>query len=78
MCDTISSDSYLCQANGFYQSKGFSKYIPPAYTYLESKFWEAIKSSDKQDNIEVAEWKRQGWTYHSKGWFRLQAGQATS
>ena len=57
----------LWQANGFYQSKGFSKYIPPAYTYLESRFWEAIKAGSKQNNIELTEWKREAWTYHSKG-----------
>lgn len=55
------------KANGFYQSPGFSKYIPPAYTYAESRFWKSIKQYNKSDIISIEEWRRDGWTYHSKG-----------
>ncbi|KAI8909714.1 hypothetical protein EDD86DRAFT_206132 [Gorgonomyces haynaldii] len=50
------------ESNGFYGSKGISKYIPHAYTYLERQF---LKQS--RDNIQVYEYKRPGWTWHSKG-----------
>ena len=55
------------QANGFFQSKGFSKYIPPAYTYLEHRFFDELQRQGKTDSISVTEWKRSGWTYHAKG-----------
>ena len=66
-----SSDvSIVCaspEANGFFQSPGFSYYIPPAYTYLERKFYEEIVRRGRSDGIELKEWKRDGWTYHAKG-----------
>ncbi|MBW0485950.1 hypothetical protein O181_025665 [Austropuccinia psidii MF-1] len=55
------------QANGFFQSKGISKYIPPAYTYLEKLFYKEITLAKKQDQIQIREWRRDGWTYHAKG-----------
>ncbi|KAI8453427.1 hypothetical protein BY996DRAFT_7157129 [Phakopsora pachyrhizi] len=55
------------EANGFYNSRGVSKYIPSAYTYLEYMFYKDIISKQKQDKIQIREWKRPGWTYHAKG-----------
>ncbi|KAG0151993.1 hypothetical protein CROQUDRAFT_71298 [Cronartium quercuum f. sp. fusiforme G11] len=55
------------EANGFFQSKGVSRYIPPAYTYLEMLFYNDIVSAGKQDQIEIREWRQPGWTYHAKG-----------
>ncbi|KAH9819676.1 hypothetical protein DFH28DRAFT_1080257 [Melampsora americana] len=65
------------QANGFYQSKGVSKYIPPAYTYLERLFYEEIIKSGKQDQIKIREWMREGWTYHAKGIWLSKIGNST-
>ncbi|CAO1623967.1 unnamed protein product [Sympodiomycopsis kandeliae] len=57
-------------SNGFYGSKGISRHIPPAYTWLESKFWKEIKRRSKQDDIQITEWEKEGWTYHAKGvWY---------
>merc|ERR1712093_807977 len=55
------------EANGFYQSAGFSRYLPPAYTYLERQFYEDVKRRSKESDVAVHEWKKQGWTYHAKG-----------
>jgi CDP-diacylglycerol--glycerol-3-phosphate 3-phosphatidyltransferase len=55
------------EANGFLNSKGVSKYIPPAYTYLEREFWEAMCERGREERIELREWRRNGWTYHAKG-----------
>lgn len=55
------------QSNGFFQSPGFSKYLPPAYTYLERLFYDEVKQRGRQDHLQLREWKRDGWTYHAKG-----------
>lgn len=68
------------EANGFFQSKGVSGWIPEAYTWYEYQFWRALRRSKrllKQDGrdaehggVEIREWKKNGWTYHAKGiWF---------
>ncbi|POV96848.1 hypothetical protein PSHT_14897 [Puccinia striiformis] len=54
-------------ANGFYNSKGVSKYIPLAYSYLENLFRTEIRKSNKEDQILIRRWNRNGWTYHAKG-----------
>ncbi|EGG10378.1 uncharacterized protein MELLADRAFT_103410 [Melampsora larici-populina 98AG31] len=63
----VSITSASPEANGFYQSKGVSKYIPDAYTYLESLFYQDIIKARKQDQIQIREWIKEGWTYHAKG-----------
>ncbi|SCV68094.1 BQ2448_215 [Microbotryum intermedium] len=59
------------EANGFHNSRGVSKYIPPAYTYLQHQFYEQMveqsQRRNRESHIELREWKRQGWTYHAKG-----------
>ncbi|KAK9709719.1 CDP-diacylglycerol--glycerol-3-phosphate 3-phosphatidyltransferase [Basidiobolus ranarum] len=55
------------EANGFFNSKGVSKYIPPAYTYFTHQFFKKALAAGKQDSIEIEEYKRDGWTYHAKG-----------
>ncbi|KAL8279179.1 hypothetical protein RQP46_008435 [Phenoliferia psychrophenolica] len=59
------------EANGFLNSRGVSKYIPPAYTHLQKEFHdEAVRqatSRKRESHIEIREWKREGWTYHAKG-----------
>ncbi|ORY07101.1 mitochondrial CDP-diacylglycerol--glycerol-3-phosphate 3-phosphatidyltransferase [Basidiobolus meristosporus CBS 931.73] len=63
------------EANGFFNSKGISKYIPPAYTYFTHQFFKKALATGKQDFIEIEEYKRNGWTYHAKGlWCYLNNG----
>jgi len=61
------------EANGFYGSKGISKYLPPAYLVLSKRFLRAVVESKREDQVELLEWRRgtvgvaDGWTYHAKG-----------
>ncbi|KAI0053944.1 hypothetical protein FA95DRAFT_17666 [Auriscalpium vulgare] len=66
------------EANGFLGSRGISGRIPEGYTYLEKRFMSAvqaagrgwIESNSQQPSgagIQLFEWRREGWTYHSKG-----------
>ncbi|CAB4480179.1 phospholipase D/nuclease [Rhizophagus irregularis] len=55
------------EANGFYKSKGISKYIPQAYTFLEKQFYSDICHYGKEHLIKIQEYKRPGWTFHAKG-----------
>lgn len=57
-------------SNGFYGSKGISRHVPPAYTWLEKKFYEQLKAAGKDQHVTISEWVKQGWTYHAKGiWY---------
>ncbi|CAO1632433.1 unnamed protein product [Parajaminaea phylloscopi] len=65
------------ESNGFFGSKGISRFIPPAYTWLERKFWKAVQQRNKVGSIELLEWIRSGWTYHAKGlWWTPPQTQA--
>lgn len=55
------------ESNGFFESKGVSKYLPPAYTHLEHQFWKELKNRGRSGDVEIREWKKSGWTYHAKG-----------
>ncbi|ORX53999.1 hypothetical protein DM01DRAFT_1335850 [Hesseltinella vesiculosa] len=55
------------EANGFYRSRGVSRFLPPAYTYIERQFYDQVNRSGKQDSIRIEEYNRPGWTYHAKG-----------
>ncbi|KAM0746889.1 hypothetical protein T439DRAFT_329578 [Meredithblackwellia eburnea MCA 4105] len=68
------------EANGFLNSRGVSKYIPPAYTFLQNEFYDQVLAEGRRRNprlgeeecearghVEMREWKRDGWTYHAKG-----------
>jgi len=63
------------QANGFYGSRGLSGLIPEGYTLLERRFMRAVRAAGRDvgdqnsstDAIRLAEWVREGWTYHAKG-----------
>jgi CDP-diacylglycerol--glycerol-3-phosphate 3-phosphatidyltransferase len=60
------------EANGFFNSKGVSRFLPPAYTFIERKFYRQVKRAGRQDEISIEEYKRAGWTYHAKGlWVSL-------
>ncbi|KAG0051146.1 CDP-diacylglycerol--glycerol-3-phosphate 3-phosphatidyltransferase [Gryganskiella cystojenkinii] len=55
------------EANGFFNSAGISKYIPPAYTLIEKRFFDAAKAAGNAERIKIEEYNRKGWTYHAKG-----------
>ncbi|BGP36216.1 CDP-diacylglycerol--glycerol-3-phosphate 3-phosphatidyltransferase [Rhodotorula kratochvilovae] len=60
------------EANGFYGSRGVSRFIPPAYTYFSQRFFAQVAAHAAQKRleeprVEMSEWKRDGWTYHAKG-----------
>lgn len=65
------------ESNGFFGSKGISRHIPPAYTWLERKFWDAVQQRNKTDSIELLEWVKSGWTYHAKGLWWTPARSAS-
>ncbi|KAM3160037.1 CDP-diacylglycerol--glycerol-3-phosphate 3-phosphatidyltransferase [Lachancea thermotolerans] len=60
-------------ANGFYQSKGVSKFLPSAYLHLSEKFLSEVRNRGKESQISLNEWKKGivntpgGWSYHAKG-----------
>ncbi|CAO3613127.1 unnamed protein product [Cunninghamella blakesleeana] len=67
------------EANGFFNSKGVSRYLPPAYTYIEKQFYRQVLKSGRQDTITIEEYKRPGWTYHAKGlWIQFKENQYPS
>ncbi|KAF9581868.1 CDP-diacylglycerol--glycerol-3-phosphate 3-phosphatidyltransferase [Lunasporangiospora selenospora] len=54
-------------ANGFFNSAGISKYLPPAYTHIEQRFFNDAKRAGNAERIKIEEYQRKGWTYHAKG-----------
>lgn len=63
-------------SNGFFGSKGISRHLPPAYTWLENKFWDAVKRQGKKRSVEIREWEKEGWTYHAKGEYTAAVHEA--
>lgn len=55
------------QANGFFGSKGVSRHLPAAYTWLEGRFWKTAQARGRGSQISIREWAKKGWTYHCKG-----------
>lgn len=55
------------EANGFFGSKGLSRLIPEGYTLLEKRFYADVERAGRVGDVRLQEWKRDGWTYHSKG-----------
>ncbi|KAI9319682.1 hypothetical protein BX666DRAFT_1915188 [Dichotomocladium elegans] len=55
------------EANGFFNSKGVSKYLPPAYTWIEKQFYNQVRRAGRAQEITIEEYRRPGWTYHAKG-----------
>ncbi|KAJ1501078.1 CDP-diacylglycerol--glycerol-3-phosphate 3-phosphatidyltransferase [Coelomomyces lativittatus] len=55
------------KANSFYHSKGISKWIPDAYSYLERTFLSRVYQHHQQHRIDLKEYDRDQWTYHAKG-----------
>ncbi|PWN40411.1 hypothetical protein IE81DRAFT_325580 [Ceraceosorus guamensis] len=63
------------RSNGFFGSKGISRHLPPAYTFLEWLFWKRAEREGvlgelmegEEKGVRMKEWTRHGWTYHAKG-----------
>ncbi|KAL2911970.1 CDP-diacylglycerol--glycerol-3-phosphate 3-phosphatidyltransferase [Polyrhizophydium stewartii] len=55
------------EANGFFNSRGVSRYIPHAYSYLEFCFFRDLTTLNKRAPVRLAEYFRTGWTWHAKG-----------
>ncbi|EFO90784.1 CRE-PGS-1 protein [Caenorhabditis remanei] len=53
-------------ANGFFESKGFSKYIPPLYSNISEQFLLKQQRNNRQ-NVQMYQYFREGWTFHAKG-----------
>ncbi|TPX63895.1 CDP-diacylglycerol---glycerol-3-phosphate 1-phosphatidyltransferase [Spizellomyces sp. 'palustris'] len=65
------------EANGFFGSKGVSRYLPAAYTYLEAKLLERAQRLGRGESLIVREWKRKGWTFHAKGLWCTPPGESS-
>ncbi|KAJ2800329.1 CDP-diacylglycerol--glycerol-3-phosphate 3-phosphatidyltransferase [Coemansia guatemalensis] len=55
------------QANGFYAAKGISQFIPDMYSIIEHGFLRDVAKHGRNKDVAVAEYKRDGWTFHGKG-----------
>jgi CDP-diacylglycerol---glycerol-3-phosphate 3-phosphatidyltransferase len=56
------------QANGFYGSRGISRYVPIGYSENERQFVEHAERKWLNDGqIQMFEYHRSQWTYHAKG-----------
>lgn len=56
--------------NGFYGSKGFSKFIPDIYTCIEKNFYDLVLKTDQQKRVQLFEYYKENWTFHAKGlWY---------
>uniref|UniRef100_A0A1I7TEE3 CDP-diacylglycerol--glycerol-3-phosphate 3-phosphatidyltransferase n=1 Tax=Caenorhabditis tropicalis TaxID=1561998 RepID=A0A1I7TEE3_9PELO len=53
-------------ANGFFESRGFSKYIPPLYSNISEQFLTKQLRSNRM-NVRMHQYFREGWTFHAKG-----------
>ena len=56
------------QANGFFGSRGISRFVPNGYTENEREFIESAEKKCSNDGeIQMLEYYRSKWTYHAKG-----------
>ncbi|RKP03751.1 hypothetical protein CXG81DRAFT_3071, partial [Caulochytrium protostelioides] len=58
------------EANGFFNSAGYSRFLPAAYTSLQIRFLTMARSASRWTEgcrQHIHEWRREGWTYHAKG-----------
>nr|XP_018916548.1 PREDICTED: CDP-diacylglycerol--glycerol-3-phosphate 3-phosphatidyltransferase, mitochondrial [Bemisia tabaci] len=59
-------------ANGFLNAAGVAGGVPYAYTTLASNFLHNIERHQATNRIQIFEFLRSGWTFHSKGlWYTL-------
>nr|KAJ3422705.1 CDP-diacylglycerol--glycerol-3-phosphate 3-phosphatidyltransferase [Polyrhizophydium stewartii] len=52
------------EANGFFNSRGVSRYIPHAYSYLEFCFFRDLTTLNKRAPVRLAEYFRTGPLFH--------------
>ncbi|KDR24277.1 CDP-diacylglycerol--glycerol-3-phosphate 3-phosphatidyltransferase, mitochondrial [Zootermopsis nevadensis] len=59
-------------ANGFLGARGLAGGIPAGYTLVASEFLKQVETSEQENRIQMAEFQKEGWTYHAKGlWYTL-------
>ncbi|EDQ85191.1 uncharacterized protein MONBRDRAFT_34369 [Monosiga brevicollis MX1] len=54
------------EANGFLGARGAKGHIPYAYLHLLHGFQDAAAAC-KKTNLDVRQWRHEGWTFHAKG-----------
>ncbi len=66
-------------ANGFFTAKGIAGSLPMAYSLMEKRLYRAAVSRGLIDDLafSIAEYEREGWTYHAKGLWFLEKGVGT-
>lgn len=57
------------ESNSFYNSNGFSSYIPKFYQYNLHSFFRDSKRM--HDNVQAYEFNSKDKTFHAKGWFNI-------
>ncbi|KAJ1924719.1 CDP-diacylglycerol--glycerol-3-phosphate 3-phosphatidyltransferase [Tieghemiomyces parasiticus] len=71
------------EANGFFNARGISRYVPTAYSSFEHEFYNraqrALRNhpSEKRPPITLREYARDGWTFHGKGLWVYFRGEPT-
>jgi CDP-diacylglycerol--glycerol-3-phosphate 3-phosphatidyltransferase len=50
------------EANGFFNSNGFSNNVPKIYSHLEENFFNFSRQNEQQDRITLYEYKRDNWS----------------
>ncbi len=53
------------EANGFFNSSGFSFNIPKFYSYYEQKFFEEIIHKEQEKRLKIHEFNRESWSKSS-------------
>ena len=53
------------KANGFFESKGFSKNIPIIYSNIEEEFFRKIQKCKQEKRISLHEYNREKWSKHT-------------
>ena len=62
------------RANGFFKGKGAHTLIPWAYSAFLERFFNVVNSSGNGDRVQLKEYERENWTFHTKGlWFEFPA-----
>ena len=66
-------------ANGFFTARGIAGSLPMAYSLMEKRLYQdAVRRGLHDDRMFViAEYEREGWTYHAKGLWFLEKGAGT-
>lgn len=53
-------------------ARGLAGGIPAGYTLVASEFLKQVETSEQENRIQMAEFQKEGWTYHAKGlWYTL-------